>query len=152
MLVYTPLHLTHAPDVRYFPLAFNLLHQRLGLEEEIEQAFRLMSNIQHLVWSVSPKPTFHRADTQRDKSLTPRIVETLTSLPNLRTLEISGRSIDHYDPRVLGTLPQLESLRIYMPDNGYRETLLPLLEELHQRPQGGLRGLEIIASVSIVVF
>ena len=89
-----------------------------------------------------------RADGQRDKSLTPKLVETIINLEHLRSLEVSGHSRRYYEPQSLGALPKLEDLRVMMPDPNFRDGLLPLAKELDARPTGGLRGLGIIHLVS----
>ena len=74
-------------------------------------------------------------------------MQAVCGLTNLRSLEISGHSYRYYDPKVLGTMPALQDLRIMMPDSSLKDAILPVLRELDKRAQGGLRGLAIIHRV-----
>lgn len=76
------------------------------------------------------------------------MVETISSMQRLRSLEISGHSERYYDPSALGRLPMLDDLRVMMPDSLFRDKLRGLLRTLSERKRGGLRGLGIIARVS----
>lgn len=86
---------------------------------------------------------------QRDKSLKPQLVERISTLTHLRTLEISGHSERYYDPNLLGRLPDLEDLRIMMPDANFAEALVGILQTLDAKPMGGLRGLAIVCRVDL---
>jgi len=76
------------------------------------------------------------------------MVETISTMQRLRSLEISGHSERYYDPSALGKLPLLDDLRVMMPDSLFRDKLRGLLRTLSERKRGGLRGLGIIARVS----
>ena len=84
---------------------------------------------------------------QRDRSLNGLLVERITELQHLRTLEISGHSRRYYDPRLLGKVPRLEELRILMPDSTFRDALVDLIKAFDARPQGGLTGFAVVAKV-----
>jgi hypothetical protein len=84
---------------------------------------------------------------QRDKSLTPALVERMSELPGLRSLEISGHSYRYYDAKLLGSMPHLEDLRVMMPDSAFRDVLVDVVKRLDARRTGGLRGLGIICRV-----
>lgn len=94
------------------------------------------------MWNVDPADLM-----QRDKSLTPELVDTLMTLPRLRSLEISGHSYRYYDPTLIGRFPALEDLRIMMPDSLWGENLVKVVRELDKRESGGLRGLGLICRV-----
>lgn len=117
-------------DVRFYPLA-TTGEERYELDEHVQKALAAMENLEHLTWT-------------RDKSLTPKLVETIVDLDHLRSLEVSGHSRRYYEPRSLGGLPKLEDLRVMMPDPHFRDGLLPLVKDLEARTMGGLRGLGII--------
>lgn len=86
--------------------------------------------------------------SQRDKSLHPALVEEISRLTHLRTLEISGHAYRYYDPKLLASLPKLSDVRFMMPDTTVRDSLLHIAKELDARPGGGLRGLSLICRVS----
>ena len=89
------------------------------------------------------------AYSQETDLLNERIVKDFAALQCLRRLEISGESLYRYDPRVLGKLPQLESLGVRFPDNGYFKTLTTIVKDLDQRPTGGLKALKIYSVISV---
>ena len=91
---------------------------------------------------------FRLNPAQRDKSLQPTLVERISVLPQLSSLEISGHSYRYYDPRLLGQLESLEDLRIMMPDSTLRDALVDIVQTLDSRPSGGLKGLGIVCRVS----
>jgi hypothetical protein len=62
-------------------------------------------------------------------------------------LEISGHSYRYYDPKSIGGSPNLEELRVMMPDTNFKNCLLGIVKELDERDQGGLQGLGIICRV-----
>lgn len=107
-----------------------------------------MENLVSLVWTVSHSLlTAPETNSQRDTSLTPELVEVIRSHQKLRSLEISGHSNRYYDPKLLGTSPNLEDLRVMMPDPKFKDTLLGVLENLDGRDQGGLKSLGLICRV-----
>lgn len=83
----------------------------------------------------------------RDKSLTPALVERISQLKHLRTLEISGHAERYYDPGLIGGMESLEELRIMMPDALWRDKLPGVARRLGERESGGLRGLALVCRV-----
>lgn len=134
------------PDIRFFPLDIQG-EQRVLLEDKIEKALGDMDNLERLVWTVS-SVAHAIADAQRDRSLTSALFRTITSLPSLRSLELSGHSQMHFDPGMIGRMPALRELRVMMPDQQFRLALLEIAAALDQRPIGGLGGLGIICKVT----
>lgn len=76
------------------------------------------------------------------------MLKILSSSCHLRTLEISGHSRWYYDANLIGQMTALEDLRVMLPDRHFRYALKDVLRRLANRPQGGLKGLGIIARVS----
>jgi hypothetical protein len=135
-------------DVRFFPLSAQG-GERVELDDQVRKAMEQMSNLESLVWTVSPLPPTQRRDPdkQRDKSLTPELVEVISFHPKLKSLEISGHSNRYYDPKSIGRSPNLEELRVMMPDTTWKDCLVGILKNLDERSQGGLRSLGIICRV-----
>jgi hypothetical protein len=71
----------------------------------------------------------------------------ISAHPILRSLEISGHSYRYYDPKSIGRSPNLEELRVMMPDTNFKNCLLGIVKELDERDQGGLKDLGIICRV-----
>lgn len=137
-------------DVRFFPLSAQG-NQRTDLDDQVRKAMQQMDNLESLVWTVSPTLTSYsieRANEQRDKSLTPELVEVIFTHPGLKSLEISGHSNRYYDPKLIGRSPNLEELRVMMPDPNLKDSLLGVLRDLSERSQGGLKSLGLICRVS----
>jgi len=137
-------------DVRFFPLSAQG-NQRTDLDDQVRKALEQMDNLESLVWTVSPILTSYsteRANEQRDKSLTPELVEVISTHPQLKSLEISGHSNRYYDPKLIGRSPNLEELRVMMPDPNLKDSLLGVLRDLSERSQGGLKSLGLICRVS----
>jgi hypothetical protein len=127
----------------------------VDLDDQVRKALEQMHNLESLVWTVRlflflvsfiPKGLYLRS--QRDKSLTPELVETIADHPKLRSLEISGHSYRYYDPASLGRSTSLEELRVMMPDTNLRDRLVGIIKELHKREKGGLKSLGVICRVS----
>ena len=72
----------------------------------------------------------------------------MPSLESLRVLDVRGLKLASSD-LVLGTLPNLETLKIRMPPEGYKDSLIRLFHRLDDRPQGGLIDLHFVLSVRI---
>lgn len=79
--------------------------------------------------------------------MTPELVDTLSTLPRLKSLEISGHSYRYYDPTLVGRFPALEDLRIMMPDSLWGDNLVKVVRKLAGRESGGLKGLGLICRV-----
>ncbi|RXK41989.1 hypothetical protein M231_00710 [Tremella mesenterica] len=124
-------------DVRFFPLGLRN-EQRHDLDEKVRMALSRMINLEYLTWT-------------RDKSLNPELLQTIVTLPQLRSLEISGHSWRYYDPSLIGSMSKLEDLRIMMPDSNFRDSLHEIIKSLSERPGGGLKGLGIIHRMSPLV-
>lgn len=77
------------------------------------------------------------------------MVEAISFLPKLRTLEISGHSERYFDPTLLGRLPALEDLRVMMPDQKFVNALPGIVKSLAETNRGGLKGLGIICRVCL---
>jgi hypothetical protein len=98
----------------------------------------------------SPYPyILGRADEKRDRALTPELVEVISIHPRLKSLEISGHSNRYYDPKLIGRSPNLEELRVMMPDPNLKDSLLGVLRDLSERSQGGLKSLGLICRVRL---
>jgi len=138
-------------DVRFFPLSAQG-NQRTDLDDQVRKAMQQMDNLETLVWTVSPILAFYsteRSNEQRDKSLTPELVEVISTHPRLKSLEISGHSNRYYNPKLIGRSPNLEELRVMMPDPNLKDSLLGVLKDLSERSQGGLKSLGLICRVRL---
>ncbi|KIR35721.1 hypothetical protein I352_01999 [Cryptococcus deuterogattii MMRL2647] len=124
-------------DVRFFPLATRG-EERSDLDDHVQLAMSNMCNLESLIWT-------------RDKSLNPTLFETISHLPRVQSLEISGHSYRYYDPSLLGTFSSLKDLRIMMPDPHMKSKLVGLVTALDEREQGGLKGLDIICQSSSLI-
>ncbi|WWD20751.1 hypothetical protein CI109_105227 [Kwoniella shandongensis] len=129
--------LVHKLDVRFFPLAARG-NERSELDDQVQQAISHMYNLRSLVWT-------------RDRSINPSLLEKVSDLDHLRSLEITGHSYRYYDPALLGCMPALEDLRIMMPDPNLKSKLVDAVKELDKRRCGGLRGLGIICQSSPLI-
>jgi hypothetical protein len=89
----------------------------------------------------------HTKEQQRDRSLNAELVNHITSLRQLRSLELSGHARFYFDPRIIGRMESLQDLRFMMPDQTIKDSLLIIVEALSQRKRGGLRGLGLICRV-----
>lgn len=126
----------------------------MDLDDQVRSSLGNMTHLESLVWTVrhsalsASKWGKQGSDhQQRDKSLTPELVETLAQLPHLKSFEVSGHSYRYYDPTALGRLPVLEELRIMMPDSCLGEKLVSVIRSLDEREQGGLLSLGLICRV-----
>jgi hypothetical protein len=140
-------------DVRFFPQSTQG-NQRAELDDQVRKAMEQMDNLESLVWTVSP-PTHiisEGANEKRDRALTPELVEVISTHPRLKSLEISGHSNRYYDPKLIGRSPNLEELRVMMPDPNLKDSLLGVLRDLSERSQGGLKSLGLICRVRLSTF
>ncbi|ORY31235.1 hypothetical protein BCR39DRAFT_527024 [Naematelia encephala] len=124
-------------DVRFYPLAARDT-ERYALDDQVVQSLSCMEKLEHLVWT-------------RDKSLNPALVEVVSKLDHLRSIEISGHSYRYYDPKMLGRPPALQDLRIMMPDPTFRDAFPDIMSEFGARKDGGLRGLALVCKSSPLV-
>ena len=77
------------------------------------------------------------------------IANALPSLPNLRSLDISNMLVHSVDAAALGALHRIDSLRVRRLEPDGTRKLILLLKLFSQRPQGGLRGLDLSFGVGI---
>jgi hypothetical protein len=138
-------------DVRFFPVGAQG-SERIDLDDQVRKALEQMHNLESLVWTVSlvlVPCSLRKAGLigQRDRSLTPELVEVIADHPKLRSLEISGHSYRQFIPTSLGRSTSLEELRVMMPDTNLRDRLVGIIKDLSQREQGGLRSLGLICRV-----
>jgi len=139
-------------DVRFFPQSTQG-NQRAELDDQVRKAMEQMDNLESLVWTVRSLILFlGGANEQRDRALTPELVEVISTHPKLRSLEISGHSNRYYDPKLIGRSPNLEELRVMMPDPNFKDSLLGVLRDLSERSQGGLKSLGLICRVRLCRF
>ncbi|KAK8850569.1 hypothetical protein IAR55_004487 [Kwoniella newhampshirensis] len=129
--------LVHKLDVRFFPLAARG-SERSELDDQVQQAISHMCNLQSLVWT-------------RDRSINPALLEKISDLDHLRSLEITGHSYRYYDAALFGCMPALEDLRIMMPDPNLKSKLVGVVSALGQRKRGGLKSLGIICQTSSLI-
>jgi hypothetical protein len=139
-------------DVRFFPQSTQG-NQRAELDDQVRKAMEQMDNLESLVWTVSPLLLIlEGANEQRDRALTPELVEVISTHPRLKSLEISGHSNRYYDPKLIGRSPNLEELRVMMPDPNLKDSLLGVFQALDAREQGGMRSLGLICRVRLSTF
>jgi len=120
-------------DVIYYPLA-----STSDWAATCDQAFENLVSLTSLSWT-------------RDKSMTSKMLRTLSKLQRLTRLELNGRTWSTYDPRLLTGLKHLKEIKLHTPDREMMKAIGGVLFSLSKRGQGqGLQVFEIITRVSFI--